>query len=419
MKICFITNDYPASINEPIVSGEFKNPFYLSQTLKKLGHDVTVITTNRYKDFGPCRKSLNGVKIYYVKKFGGRYLKIGLLRPIIESINTAKKLLQLIKVENFDVIHIHTSLGISSAAVLFLKKIKIIKIPIIMTFHGTAFIESSTEIHNILFYNFIIYLNNLSQLYIDRIILRWSERIVSAGGYQVKEMSDVYRLPIEKIVPISNGVDTSFYEPFFKDSSKINKIRGKYGLKDNKIVLLVGRIARKKGFQYVVDAAPYILKQIPNTIFFIVGGTALFAHYEPKLIKKIKYLNLEKKFIIVKDTPEKDMPLYYNLADVCVVPSIDYEPLPTVVFEAMACGKPIVASNIGGIPDQIGYKYTLVPQKDPKEIAEKVIRILTDKDLANSLSNRNVIQSKNFDLVEIAKKHMFLYYQVIKEYIKD
>lgn len=417
MKICMIVTGYPSSDNEPIVSGEIKNPFYLSQTLKKLGHDVSVIsttfTTDKKSDIS-CRV-LNGIKIYDVKKIKKKYLR-GISDPIIESMCKAKKLLQLIKTKNFDIIHIHTSTCISLAAVLFLKKIKIIKTPIIITFHGTGFLESWAEKDNkFSFYNFLVSVNNLCQLYIDRITLRWSERIISAGEYQIKEMLDVYKVPIKKLIPISNGVDTSFYTPLPKDSAKVAKIRERYGLIGMNVVLLVGRIAKKKGFQYVVDAAPYILKQTPNTIFFIIGGIDLFAHYKPKLIEKIRYLNLEEKFIIVKDIPEKDMPLYYNMADICVVPSINYEPLPTVIFEAMSCGKPVVASDIGGIQDQMGYKTTLVPQKDPKEIAEKVSRILTDQDLSNILSNQNRVQSKKFEWENIAKKHIQVYYQVIKE----
>ncbi|CEG12374.1 putative Phosphatidylinositol N-acetylglucosaminyltransferase [groundwater metagenome] len=402
---------YPTSDNEPIVSGEIKNPFYLSQTLKKLGHDVSVINTTFTTDkkFDSSCRVLDGIKIYDVKKIKKKYLR-GIINPIIESIYKAKKLLQLIKTKNFDIIHIHTSTCTSLAAVLFLKKIKIIKSPIIITFHGTGFLEGRAEEDNkFSFYNFLVSINNLCQLYIDRITLRWSEKIISAGEYQVKEMLDVYKVPIEKLIPISNGVDTSFYTPLPKDSAEVTKIRERYGLIGMRVVLLVGRIAKKKGFQYIVEAAPYILKQIPNTRFFIVGGIDLFAHYEPKLIEKIRYLNLEEKFIIVKDVIEKNMPLYYDLADVCVVPSINYEPLPTVIFEAMSCGKPVVASNIGGIPDQIGYKDTLVPQKNPNKMAKKVVTILTDKALANRLSNQNRIQSKKFEWEKIAKEHIIIY----------
>lgn len=420
MKICMITRGYPVSVNEPIVSGEIKNPFYLSQTLKKLGHDVTIINVT----FAADKKSniphrfLNGIKIYDVKKVKKIYLK-GIIDSIMENWGMTKKFLQLIKIENFDIIHIHTSTCTSIAVILFLKKIKIIKVPIIITFHGTGFLENVAETDNkFSFYNFLMSTNNLFQLYIDRITLRWSEKIISAGEYQVKEMLDVYKVPVEKLIPISNGVDNSFYTPLPKDSVEVTKIRERYGLIGIRVVLLVGRIAKKKGFQYIVDAAPYILKQIPNTRFFIVGGTDLFAHYEPKLIEKIRYLNLEEKFIIVKDVPEKDMPLYYNLADVCIVPSINYEPLPTVIFEAMSCGKPVVASDIGGIPDQIGYKDTLVPQKNPNKIAEKVVTILTDKELANRLSNQNIAQSKKFAWENITKKYIEVYYQVIKDYQK-
>lgn len=394
MKICMIVKEYPSSLNEPIVSGEIKNPFYLSQTLKKMGHNITVITHNKNKGI----RDLNGVQIYSI---GNGFLK-GVVRSITSALNEARGLLKLIKEEDFDVIHAHSSV----AGLVLLRKTEKIRTPIITTAHGTSLLEAKANTEGLSLYNILAKLNSWTQYYIDRFSWLGSDKVISAGNYQVREMLEVYKLPEEKVTPISNGVDTSFYKP---DPKVGNKIKEKYGIEDKRIVLFVGRLVKKKGLQYLINSAPLIIRKVPDTVFLVVGGTDKFARHESELRKRIKHLNLEEKFIIVKNVPEKEMPSYYNAADVCVFPSINYEPLPTVVFEAMACGRPIVASNIGGIPEQIGYRDTLVPQKDHIALAEMIIKILKDDDLSRMLSNKNRRRAREFHWEKIAKKYIDLY----------
>ncbi len=398
MKICMIVREYPSSLNEPIVSGEIKNPFYLSQMLKKMGYKVTVITHN--KDIKV--QNFNGVQIYSI---GSGFLK-GVVRSITSALNEAKCYLKLIKKEDFDIIHAH----IPVIGLILLRKFRKIKTPIITTAHGTSLQEAKANIEGRSVYSTLAKLNSWIQYYIDRFSWLGSDKVISAGNYQVREMLEVYKLPEEKVIPISNGVDTSFYKP---DPKAGNKIKEKYGIEDKKIVLFVGRLVRKKGLQYLIDSALLILREVPDTVFLVVGGTDKFAQYELELRKRIRHLDLEEKFIIVKNVPEKDMPSYYNAADVCVFPSINYEPLPTVIFEAMACGKPIVASNLGGIPEQLGYKDTLVPQKNFIALAKMIIKILKDDSLAKELSNKNRKRAKEFHWEKISKMHVELYRGVV------
>lgn len=400
MKICMIVESYPSSFDEPIVGGAIKNPFYLSQTLRKMGHDITVIAHNPNKDEN--MREFNGVKIYNI---GEGYLK-GAFRSFTSSLGEAKELLKLIEDSCFDIIHTHS---FSIAGLAILKRFRKIKIPIISTAHGTSLPETRANLEGVSLYDILATIDSWIQYHIDRYSWLNFDIVISAGYHQVTEMLEIYRLPKDLVIPLSNGVDTSFYKP---DPESGDEIKEKYGIKDKRVVLFVGRLARKKGLQYLINSAPIILRKVPDTVFLVVGGNDKFAQYESELRRKIKYLNLEDKFIIVKNVPEKDMPSYYNAADVCVVPSINYEPLPTVVFEAMACGKPVVASNLGGIPEQLGYEDTLVPQKDSKTLAIKIIEILQNDDLYITLSKKNRKRSKEFDWIEIAKKHITIYNRV-------
>ena len=396
MKICMLVNKYPNSPDEAIVSGETKNPFYLSQALKGAGHDVTVITHNTDK----AVRDFNGVKIYDIGE--------GLLRSIVwtmtRNLREVRRFLELASEETFDIIHAHIFSSVAGLA--YLRKVGRIKTPIISTAHGTSIPEFYANLEGVSLYNTLARINEWMQKHVDRFSWLHSDKVISVSEYQIREMIDIYKLPEEKVVVISNGVDTSFYKP---DANAGNNVRGRHGLGDKKVVLFVGRLVRKKGVQYLIDAAPLILKEVPNTIFLIIGGTDQFAKYDSELQKRIESSRLGEEFVIVKDVSEKDMPGYYNAADVCVFPSINYESFPTVIFEAMACGKPIVATNRWGIPEQIGYEDTLVPEKNSSALAKQTIEILREEQLAEMLSQRNRQSADRFDWRKIAKKHEDLY----------
>lgn len=406
MKICLVVDEYPVSCEEPIISGGIKNPFYLSIFLKNLGNDIVVITNgtnglSRNADT-ECYKE---IRIYNA---GKGYLK-GFLKFLISDLKRTIKLLRIMKKHDFDIIHAHSSPFFLS----FLKRLGKLNVPIIVTAHGTLILEMKAELadREQSIYNKLVLLNSKIQGLFDSFSWRNSDKVITAGDFQIREMIDVYKIPEEKVLSISNGVDTNRYKP---STEKIEYLKEKLGIKDRRVVLYVGRLAMKKGVQYLIYSAPYVVKNVPNVVFLIIGGSDKFSTYETELRIEIKNLDLSDRFIILKNVPERDMPNYYNLAEICVVPSVNYEPLPTVIFEALATGKPIVASNLGGIPQQIGYDDFLIPEKDPESLADGIISILNNKELSENLSRKNRRRSKIFDWRKIANQHLDLYSKFIK-----
>ena len=400
MRIGIIVNLYPRSLEEPIVSGEMKNPFYLSQALRKLGHTVFVVSHNSYVG----RWDFNNVLVYNV---GGEISK-GVLRSFERNFKELAFFSKFLSIQKVDIIHSH--IMTTSFGLILKRKIKLLEIPIITTAHGTQIPELYANIEGYRLRK-IAKLNGFFQYHIDKFSYANSDKVISVSRYQVKEMLEIYRVPKDKIRIIPNGVDTSFYKPNRKLGEKLKE---KLGLTNKRIILFVGRLVRKKGIRYLVQAAPNILKEFPDAIFLLIGGTDYFADHEAEIRQLINKSKYRSKFILIKAVPEKDMPMYYNSADVLVVPSINYESAPTVIFEGMACGLPIVATNRWGIPEQLGYTDTLVPEKNSQSISEKIIRILKDDTFREFVSMKNRRRALKFDIMKIAKMHLKLYKEVLQ-----
>lgn len=399
MRICLILRRYPRSPKEPIVSGSVKNPYYLTQFLAEAGHDVTVIA------HGEHRESYDdgSVRVHEVPE--------GYLRGFVKSATNAgvaaRRLRELVSETDFDVVHAHYPVG----AVGLLTSLGALDEPLVSTAHGTIEPEIRANVGSRSLSGNLHLLNALAKKQVDKYSWRQSERVITPGRYQVDEMVNLYGLPEGKVVPISNGVDTERYRP---DGGLRERARSELCDGDENVVLFVGRLVKKKGVQYLLRAAPSILDELPNTRFVIVGGTPAFEEYGDEIRYQVSELRLEDDVEIHTAVPEERMPDYYNAADVCVVPSIDYEPLPTVVFEAMACGKPVVGTNDWGIPEQVGEDETLVPEKDSAAIARTCTSLLRDDERRTELGERNRDRAvAEFDWRRVADRHRNVYEKVL------
>lgn len=152
-----------------------------------------------------------------------------------------------------------------------------------------------------------------------------------------------------------------------------------YKKPDNKThnILYVGRLAPEKGAQFAVRAMSYILKEYPGAQLTIVGDGQ-----HMKYLKVLsEELGCEKQIVFSGKVPNEKTGTYYDDANVVVVPSTYPDNLPTVCIEAMLHGRPVIVSDIGGLPEMVenGYNGYTVPPADEKKLAEKVIEVLENK----------------------------------------
>lgn len=176
------------------------------------------------------------------------------------------------------------------------------------------------------------------------------------------------------------GVDIELY-PLVKNTKLIDR---KYHLAGKKLVIFVGRLYKEKGIEYLIRAA----KDVKSEVYILGGGD-----YKKELVKLVYELKLKNVHFMGYFGKEyiKELRQFYMRADVVVVPSTVKEAFGLVILEAMAAQTPVVASKIGGIPNIVkdGKTGFLVKPRAPKEIAEKVNKILENDKLRLAMSERS------------------------------
>ena len=168
---------------------------------------------------------------------------------------------------------------------------------------------------------------------------------------------------------------------------------------ENLLLLGVGRLAQKKGFEFLIRAMPLVIQEIPKAQLVIIG----FGPQKDQLQKQIRKLNLSSSVFLIGGKTGKELRDWFATADIFIGPSIitqdgDTEGQGVVFLEAMASGTPIIASDVGGIKDvvQDGFSGLLIPEKNPDAIAEKIVELAKNNSLREQLV-QNALELANSD----------------------
>jgi glycosyltransferase involved in cell wall biosynthesis len=212
-------------------------------------------------------------------------------------------------------------------------------------------------------------LNRFSEKFVDRFlvvsdVLR--EKMIRGRG-----------IPAEKVIRIYNGIEVDRYLPQDQNGSR-ERIRNEFNIEgDTLFIGAIGRLVWQKGFEHLVQAMPKVLNEFPQTKVLVVGDGPLRDDLEALAQK----LRIEKHIIFANF--RKDVKEILSALDILIVPSL-LEGFPMVTLEAMAMAKPIIATAIDGIKEQIinGQSGVLIPPKDPTAVAEAIIKLRKDADFA-------------------------------------
>ena len=253
------------------------------------------------------------------------------MSPNIYSAILLFKILKNVEKTRNCVVHLHGygHLLIDYAALL----LRAFRKPYIMTIHGIP--KSPLYLGNrLLKYAFLLYTK-----LIGRKTVEGATRVTAISKAIAKE-AIAYGAKPSRIVMIPNGIN-----PSYTNNVKQDVFRKKYNIAhDEKIILCVGRLHPRKGFQYVIAAMPHILREIPNVVLVIVGD----GPYRRILETLAKRLRVERNIIFTGYVDEQTKKEAFADADVVIIPSL-MEPFGLVALEAMAMKKPVIASNVDGL----------------------------------------------------------------------
>jgi len=214
----------------------------------------------------------------------------------------------------------------------------------------------------------------------ERRVIARADRIIATTTHEKNQMVRFYSAQPDKIAVIPCGVDLALFRPMDRDEA-----REKLGLSDKKIILFVGRIEPLKGIDLLLNAvAP--LEDKNDLRVLIIGGDPGEAEETARLGQLAANLGIGEKVAFLGAVEHERLPLFYSAANVCVVPSY-YESFSLVALEALACGTPVIAARVGGLPSIIrdGETGYLIPWHCPEPFTERLELLLANESLARSL----------------------------------
>ena len=391
MKIGYFVEKFPykTHFDEYFYGGGVIAAYNLAINMARRGYDISVFTTS-----ADSKDSIEKYESTTIYRYGTKFQML--------NRNISFSMLLKPQKHDVDIVHLHTTASpIDLLSALLYAKRK--KKPLILTYHGDI-----NVIHDELIYKLAI---SFYDKLIDK-VLSYANVIISPSEYYIEE-SRFLKKYRDKIVVIPNGINIEEFDiPYPKE-----ECREKSGLPLNEnVILFVGVIHSHKGPDVLIKAMPKIIKEVSNTKSIFVGKEGEKGNLEG-LEKLSKKLGVKKNIKFAGFVEGGLKPLYYKAADVFCLPSTtSHESFGIVNLEAMACGVPIVASKIGGVPDIVkeGENGLLVPPRDPEALAEAIIYLLKSEGVREKMGKDAREKIKDYSWERIAEETEKVYEEILE-----
>lgn len=245
----------------------------------------------------------------------------------------------------------------------------------------------------------------------EREVVKDCDRIIAATETEKKELIQHYGAYPDKIDVIPCGVNMELFRPLDKGHA-----RQQLGLDHENLILFVGRVEPLKGLRQMLKALPLIASKEPLRLM-IVGGDEHNKDELTTLQHLSRELNIEDRVTFVGSVSQEKLPLFYSAADVCVIPSY-YESFGMVALESLACGTPIVTTDVGGMRDvvrhgEIGY---LLPDNSPQQLAARTSESLSQNGAKGQHINVRREAIAEFAWPHIADRILQEYHSLLQEH---
>jgi glycosyltransferase involved in cell wall biosynthesis len=286
------------------------------------------------------------------------------------------------KRERLDIIHVHCA-DVSTTACGYLIS-KLSGTPFIVSAHG-----SEVRLKKNTFIKFV-----------QRLLISKATVITCVSRDIMKILMNEYRVGREKIFIVPNGYDEAL------SLSPLIKLENYFK------IVFVGSLREVKDPMTLIKGFEIIAKKYSNIRLFIIGDGPKYRELSNYCVKK----RLIEKVSFLKQLSHEKTINMVAASDVFVLTSIE-EGLPTALIEAMALGKPVVVTNVGGIPEVVKNEINglLVPPRSPENVAKALERLLNDCELRKKLGRAAKESMQNYSWNKIAEKYERIYYKLLRE----
>jgi phosphatidylinositol alpha-mannosyltransferase len=358
----------------PHVGGVAEHMRYLSAELRRRGHDVRILT---------ARTPADGDTVWLPDEDKVRRIGRGVLVPtngsyarLVVAADPVGQVRRYFRQEQFDVIHIHGSLAptlplcaLHAAGAARARPLTV------FTFHAGHNRNAGYALFRPLLRRYFRRIDGpvaVSQA------ARWSTSLYFPGEYEI----------------IPNGIDTDLFRPDARPVPELADSRPK--------ILFMGRFDPRKGLDHLLRALPAIKQRIPDVLCVVAGaGSQRLDYYRERLSPVVR-----DSVRFVGTVFGDDRAAYYAACDVFCAPSTGHESFGIILLEAMAAARPVVASDIHGYREVLGNNVEglLAPPGDSAAIADRIVRLLSDRELARRMGSAGREKALGFAWPRVADR---------------
>ncbi|MDI6891766.1 MAG: glycosyltransferase family 1 protein [Actinomycetota bacterium] len=269
-------------------------------------------------------------------------------------------------------------------------------------------VKSIVTIHDLASILFPQYYTAINRSYLKFMVpqsARQAEKIIVDSEATKNDAVNLLKVPTSKIKVIYPGVDKKFRRV---EREEIVAIKQRYQLPD-KYILFVGTIQPRKNLATLVDAFSLLKRDKDFDWELIVAGPKGWLYRD--LFQRIEQLELSRDVIFLDFVPGEDLPALYNGADIFVYPSL-YEGFGLPVLEAMACGTPVICSNVSSLPEIVGDAAILVDPYFVEGLSQAIYSLLMDNNKRGELREKGLKRARMFSWEKAASEVLEVYREI-------
>jgi len=247
----------------------------------------------------------------------------------------------------------------------------------------------------------------------EKVVIRRADLLVAPTVDMARTIADACHLPLSRFIVVPDALDTKEFSP--------PSPRHRYGGDDDQdvVILYVGRLHRAKGVVLLADAIPRVLDKVSNAKFVFVGPDRSNVHghsTRDDMEDRLRRYVHDGRVIFRGKIGHSDLLRAYKQSDISVVPSILYESFSYTCAQAMACGLPVVASRVGGIPETVGDTGLLVDPGSLDQLVHALVSLSRDNSLRMKLGQQARQKAvRDFSSKPVAKCNVDAFHKALKD----